>query len=180
MLAVETVARIRRDFHVKKKPIKAIARELGVSRNTIRKVLRSEETAFSYARDRQPMPRLARFRSELDALLAANAGKPAREKLTLIRIYEALKERGYEGGYDAVRRYGRNWVRAHSTSLADAYVPLSFAPGEAFQFDWRPRGRRARRRHHCGEGRPCPALPQPHAVRARLPARDAGDGVRRA
>src|SRR6476659_2822547 len=45
--------------------------------------------------------------SELDGLLAANAAKPAREQLTLIRIFEELRGRGYDGGYDAVRRYAR-------------------------------------------------------------------------
>ena len=37
----------------------------------------------------------------------ANDGKPARERLTLIRIFEELRDLGYEGGYDAVRRYAR-------------------------------------------------------------------------
>ena len=41
MLVVETVARIRREFFVKSKSIKEIVRDLGVSRNTVRKVLRS-------------------------------------------------------------------------------------------------------------------------------------------
>ena len=48
MLIVETVARIRREFFVKGKSIKEIVRDLGVSRNTVRKVLRSGETAFTY------------------------------------------------------------------------------------------------------------------------------------
>ena len=136
MLIVETIARIRREFHVNRKPIKAIARDLGLSRNTVRKVLRSDETSFSYERETQPMPRLGRWREELDGLLAANAGKARKEKLTLIRIFEELRERGFEGGYDAVRRYAREWNRVRETALADAYVPLAFAPGEAFQFDW--------------------------------------------
>ena len=42
---------------------------------------------------------------------------------------------GYEGGYDAVRRYARTRRRDTKTSV-DAYVPLTFAPGEAYQFDW--------------------------------------------
>ena len=28
------------------------------------------------------------------------------------------------------------WQRAHLATTADAYIPLSFAPGEAYQFDW--------------------------------------------
>ena len=37
--------------------------------------------------------------------LLANEGKAARERLTLIRVFEELRGLGYDGGYDAVRRY---------------------------------------------------------------------------
>ena len=47
-----------------------IARDLKVSPNTVRKVLRSGETSFEYEREVQPRPKLGRWRSELDALLA--------------------------------------------------------------------------------------------------------------
>src|SRR5579872_4056043 len=136
MLVVETIARIRREHFIKGKTIKEIARDLKVSRNTVRKVLRSGETSFEYERVVQPRPKLGRWASELDGLLAANAVKSAREQLTLIRIFEELRERGYDGGYDAVRRYARRWAKERGQSTAAAYVPLSFAPGEAYQFDW--------------------------------------------
>ena len=58
MLVVETIARIRRDHLVKGVPIKKIARDLRVSKNTVRKVVRGDETSFSYARKIQPMPKL--------------------------------------------------------------------------------------------------------------------------
>jgi transposase len=51
MLIVETIDRIRREHLVKGKSIKEIARDLNISRNTIRKVLRSGETSFSYERE---------------------------------------------------------------------------------------------------------------------------------
>ena len=35
-----------------------------------------------------------------------------------------------------MRRYARTWHRDHAAIGAPAYVPLSFAPGEAYQFDW--------------------------------------------
>ena len=111
MLTVETIGRIRRERFLKGKTIKEIARDLKVSRNTVRKVLRSGETAFEYARDVQPRLKLGRWTSDLEELLASNAAKPAREQLTLIRIFEELRGRGYEGGYDAVRRYARRWAK---------------------------------------------------------------------
>jgi transposase len=136
MLIVETIGRIRREYFVQGKSIKEIARDLRLSRNTVRKVLRSDETSFSYARQVQPRPKLGRWREELDRLLAANAEASARERLTLIRIFEGLRALGYEGGYDAVRRYAGAWAKANASATASAYVPLTFAPGEAYQFDW--------------------------------------------
>src|SRR5205809_4100555 len=137
MLTVETIGRIRREHFLKGKTITETGRALRVSRNTVRKVLRSGETSFEYEREVQPRPKLGRWTEELDALLADNAVKPAREQLTLIRIFEELRGRGYDGGYDAVRRYARRWAKQHGQATAAAYVPLSFASGEAYQFDWR-------------------------------------------
>jgi transposase len=136
MLVVETIAKIRRAFFRDGKPIKAICRDLGVSRKVVRKVIRSGATEFRYEREVQPLPKIGRWSDELDQLLTANEGKSPRERLTLIRLFEELRGRGYEGGYDAVRRYARKWAQDHGQATAAAYVPLSFAPGEAYQFDW--------------------------------------------
>ena len=136
MLTVETIGRVRREFHVKGKKIKAIARELRVSRNTVRRIVRGEETVHRYARQEQPLPQLGAYVTALEGMLAANTGKASRERLTFIRMFEELQLSGYAGGYDAVRRYARAWERQQGARSAEAYVPLSFAPGEAFQFDW--------------------------------------------
>ena len=136
MLIVETIGRIRREHLVQGKSIKEIARDLRISRNTVRKILRSGETSISYEREVQPRPRLGRWKTDLDLMLTANVGQAARDRLTLIRLFEELRALGYEGGYDAVRRYARLWSRDHASQTAAAFVPLSFAPGEAYQFDW--------------------------------------------
>src|SRR3954462_7544141 len=136
MLTVETIAKIRRAYFAQEKPIKAICREFRVSRKVVRKVVRSQATEFRYKRDRQPLRRSTPWRKQLDDLLLANEGKPRRERLTLIRIFEELRGLGYQGSYDAVRRYARKWRTARGAATAEAYVPLSFAPGEAYQFDW--------------------------------------------
>src|SRR5438105_11861474 len=136
MLVVETIAKIRRAYFAQNKPIKTICRELRVSRKVVRKVIRSQATEFRYERGRQPLPRIDPWRDQLDGLLLENESKPARERLTLIRIFEELRALGYEGSYDAIRRYARRWRAERGAAMAEAYIPLSFAPGEAYQFDW--------------------------------------------
>ena len=128
MLVVETIAKIRRDHLVHGKSIKAIARERGMSRNTVRKVLRSQETAFRYERAEQPLPKLGVHQERLEGLLEDNEAKSRRERLTLVRIFEALQAEGYEGSYDAVRRHARRWRRARGSGDGPAFVPLVFAP----------------------------------------------------
>ena len=136
MKGVDTIARVRRESYVRGRSIKEICRELHVSRKTVRKILRSGETAFVYERSVQPQPKIGPWKDKLDRLLAVNAGRASRERLTLIRVFEELRGLGYEGGYDAVRRYAARWQRERSAATAAAFVPLSFAPGEAYQFDW--------------------------------------------
>ena len=77
MLTVETIGRIRREFFVKGKTIKEIARDLRLSRNTVRKVVRSQATSFEYERSVQPLPRLGAWTGTLDRMLMENALKPS-------------------------------------------------------------------------------------------------------
>src|SRR5271157_546209 len=116
--------------------MRSICRELKRSRTAVRRAIRSEATEFRYERSVQPMPKLGAWREQPDEILAANEAKPRRERLTLVRIFETLRDLGFDGGYDAVRRYAKNWRKARGAAAAQAYIPLSFAPGEAYQFDW--------------------------------------------
>ena len=136
MLVVETIAKIRRAYFSQKKRIKEICRELRVSRKVVRKVIRSDATEFRYERETQPLPKIGPWREQLEGLLSENEAKASRERLTLVRLFEELRGLGYDGSYDAVRRYAKSWRKACGAALAQAYVPLSFAPGEAYQFDW--------------------------------------------
>jgi len=90
MLVVETIAKIRRAFFVQKKSIKEICRDLRVSRKVVRKIIRSDATEFHYERSSQPLPKIGPWRDRLDRLLLKNEDKPARERLTLVRLFEEL------------------------------------------------------------------------------------------
>jgi transposase len=138
MLVLETVLRIRRE-HGGGKPIKAIARDLRLSRKVVRKAIRSPESTFDYQRKVQPLPRLGPFQEQLDTLLTQNEALPRRDRLRMTRIHDLLQREGFEGSYDAVRRYARRWAEAQRkapSSSVPAFIPLMFKPGEAYQFDW--------------------------------------------
>ena len=79
MLIVETIARIRRAHFVQGKPIKAICRDLRLSRKVVRKAIRAEEGAFSYQRTTQPFPKIGPVRDRLVQLLTENEARPRRD-----------------------------------------------------------------------------------------------------
>ncbi len=88
----------RRAHFVQGKTIKAISRELGIARNTIRKVLRSGETCFAYEREVQPRPKLGQWTEDLEKRLAANDLLSRRERLGLIRISRTCVSLGMRVG----------------------------------------------------------------------------------
>ena len=137
MLTVDAIGKVRRAHFVQGKKIKAIAREMNLARNTVRDIIRAEaKTEHRYVRKDQPLPQLADHVTALEAMLAANTKVSRRERLTYQRMFEELRSGGYAGGYDAVRRYGQVWAVREGERTAAAFVPLSFAAGEAYQFDW--------------------------------------------
>lgn len=135
MLIVETIRKIRCAFGRDGKSIRQIARDFHLSRNTVKKVLRGDLTEFTYSRTTQPMPKLGAFEESLLEHVSTDAKKPRREQRTAIALFEQLQREGYEGGYDSVRRYIKKW-RDSSSGQITAYIPQSFDPGEAYQFDW--------------------------------------------
>ena len=74
MKGVDTIARVRREHFVRGKTIKEIVRDLHVSRNTVRKILRSGATAFEYERRVQPQGRLADHLCRLDFVILDELG----------------------------------------------------------------------------------------------------------
>lgn len=114
--------------------ISDIIRRTGISRPTISKIIHSEEDSGIYKRAVQPYPALGEHIEALEKLLRES--KFAKPKRTTKHLFEELQRGGYDGSYSAVRRYASKWkARSQNVSPA-ACVPLAFAPGEAYQFDW--------------------------------------------
>jgi transposase len=136
MIGVDLIGDIRRAYFEERVPIKEIVRRLAVSRSTVRKVVRGQATSFKYDRGVQPAPKLGVWLPVLTEILVAEAKLPRRERRSTQRLFEELRGRGYDGAHDSVHRFAKSWRQDQAHLPAKAYVPLSFAPGEAYQFDW--------------------------------------------
>jgi transposase len=133
---MDVIAEIRRRHLVSRESISAIARDLNLSRPTVRKHCHSQREPL-YQRRKQPTPMLGAFQEMLEAWLAVERQLPRRQRRTARRLFEGLQAEGYRGAYDSVQRYVRRWnVSKSGPALTQAYVPLSFSPGEVCQFDW--------------------------------------------
>ena len=121
--------------HRRGEKIRAISRDLNIARNTVRSIIYSDSRNKSaYVRTVQPSPKLGNYTETLEKLLRDN--KNIRPKRTGVALFEELKAYGYKGSYSAVSRYICLWKERTSKVGMNAYIPLSFAPGEAYQFDW--------------------------------------------
>ena len=136
MLIVESIRKIRQAYHRDKKPIRQIAREFHLSKNTVKKIIRSGVTEQVYKRTEQPRPKLNAFEDRLKQLLAEDSLKPVKHRRSAQLLFEALQREGFSGGYDSVRRYIQQQRKETGVGAANVFIPLSFDPGEAFQFDW--------------------------------------------
>ena len=154
-------------------------RTLSVSRATVRKVIRGHRTEFKYERGVQPTPKLGDWVEVLTEILEKEANLPRRERRSTQRLFEELRGRGYDGAHDSVHRFVKAWRDERARVPAQAYVPMSFAPGEAYPVRLEPRDDHASGSAADGQGGAHEAVAQPHAVRARLLPRDPGAGVRR-
>ena len=129
---VETIKKVRLAARRDGKPIKQIARELRLSENTVRKILREDVIKLHYERRVQPRPMLGAFVPSLERLLEEDKNLPQRQRRSAKRLYEEIKREGYAGSYDNVQRYVRSWQREQQLLTTQAFVPLVFSPGEAF------------------------------------------------
>ncbi|MFH6570750.1 IS21 family transposase [Aeromonas caviae] len=132
---METVLKIRRMHQVDGQSISAIAKVTGLSRNTVRKYLRQPPSEPpKYRRPQPARPKLGEFESTLTQWLDLDAKRPKRQRRCARQLFEDLQRLGYQGAYDSVQRFVRDY-KQQSAKVA-AFVPLTFAAGEAYQFDW--------------------------------------------
>jgi hypothetical protein len=105
----------------------------------VRKYLRAGTVEPKFKVPDRPS-KLDPFSEQLTAWLKREAGRSRKHKGTLRQLYMDLVTLGYEGSYNRVTAFAKVWreecQRLQQTSGRGTFVPLAFAPGEAFQFDW--------------------------------------------
>jgi len=123
MINYETYCKIR-DYHERERfTIAQIARALGVHAQTVAKWVKR-----SQFRARQPAPRTSRldpFKAQIVRLLETHP-------YSAQQIYQRLREEGFEGGFTILKDY----VHKVRPVRREAFLKLSFAPGECAQLDW--------------------------------------------
>ena len=125
--------------HRKGEGSRRISRELNIARNTVKSVIRSHKDKDEvmvpvYIRNNQTYPALGEYIQNLEKLLRDN--KNARPRRTIKQLFEELCFQGFKGSYSAVNRYATRWKKLTDIVSPSACIPLSFAPAEAYQFDW--------------------------------------------
>lgn len=123
---------IRHKVLVEGQSIRAVAREMGFSRNTVRKYLRESEPV---RRERGPRarPALDRVAERIDELQEEWSRRTsAKQRVTGSRIHRQLLEEGYEIGVTTVRSYLREKRRLAS----ETFIPLEHRAGDSAQVDF--------------------------------------------
>jgi transposase len=137
VIKVGTLAKIRRLYLRDKLSIKEICRQTGLSRNTVRTWLRESEMVEPKYPPRRIVTKLDNYAETLRTWLNADAGRNKRERRTKGQMWQDLCALGYTGGYGRVCAFARAWKASQGLAASKgAFIPLKFAHGEAFQFDW--------------------------------------------
>jgi len=133
---MDMIYEIRRRYKVQKQSISEIAREMGLSRPTVRKHVNTVEEP-KYERAQPAPPKLGAYQAQLQQWLEQEAKFPRGHRRTARRLFEGLQDTGYAGAYDSVQRFVKHWkLSAQGLRVTEAFVPLVFEPADACQFDW--------------------------------------------
>jgi len=125
---VEVYARVRRAVQVDGMSIRQAAREFGLARKTIRKMLQFALPPGYERKNPIVRPKLGPWVGVIDQILVDDRSQPKKQRHTAKRIWDRLKaEHGFTGGYTVVKDY----VRLARLRQKEVFVPLTHPPGEA-------------------------------------------------
>jgi transposase len=134
---VELFAEIRREFQSGVGTIKGISRKLGVHRRVVRQALADVIPPVRPYRTRAK-PALDRVQAFIDRILEADRMAPRKQRHTARRIHDRLGRECPEApiASSTVRKYVRDWKRAHGLTRRSVCVPQTYDWGQEAQVDW--------------------------------------------
>ncbi|VAW66862.1 Mobile element protein [hydrothermal vent metagenome] len=139
MIDVALLSVIRRWHFRDEIPIREMTRRTGLSRNTVRKYLANGVVEPRYPQRKSPS-KLDDYGLTLTSWLFRESRRHRKQRKSVKQLHSDLVQLGYTGSYDRVAAFAHVWrsqqQEAKRTATKNTFVPLSFAPGEAFQFDW--------------------------------------------
>ncbi len=138
MLEVDQVRDCKR-LHAKGMGIRAIARELEVSRNTVRAYLRGERMPGEYRMEhRRDQPVRDKIRARVRELLKDEKREetPRKQRLTAARMFRLLRDEGSSASESIVRRVAQEVRLDLRDPLRHAYLTLEYEPGRDAQVDF--------------------------------------------
>lgn len=122
---MEMLGKIRRMHLRDKLSLHEIVKRTGLSRNTIRRWLRTpEEAPPAYRRSAGP-GKLTAFHAALEQALKADAHRAKQNRRTAKDLFAQIKADGYTGGYTQLTAFIRDW-RGREGKAPHAFVPLTF------------------------------------------------------
>ena len=125
---VELYARVRRAVLVDGMSEREAARQFGLARETVRKMLRYSVPPGYQRQKPARRPKLDRWVAIIDQILEDDKQQPRKQRHTAKRIFDRLKEEhGFPGGYTIVKDY----VRLKRLRQREMFVPLEHPPGNA-------------------------------------------------
>ena len=123
---------IRHQVLVEGRSQRSVAREHGVSRNTVRKYMDQSAPRRGESKPRRRWV-TERVAPRLEELLGTWSRRTtAKQRLTATRLHRQLLEEGYEVGITTVRSYVREWKRQRQ----ETFIPLVHRAGECGQVDF--------------------------------------------
>src|SRR5574343_221166 len=138
---MEMLGKVRRMYYRDGLSRSEISRRTGLSRNTVKKWLRALEGASAAYRRESTPGKLGPYQATLIQALEADARRPKRDRRSAKALLAELRGLGYTGGYTVLTDFIRDWrLGVGANAPSRAFVPLKFALGEAFQFDWSEEG----------------------------------------
>ena len=132
MIRVDKIKEVRQLKYLNGFSIREISRRAYLSRNTVRKILRTNATKFTYQRQNNPQPVRGSIKETIEVWIAEDLQLRPKYRRTAIRMHELLRDAyGYSGSYETVLRCFHQAKQSLKPKKQEACIPLEYLTGRS-------------------------------------------------